>query len=135
MIPMSATVPATLPATVASYLPCGRHLIADLYGVAPEKLRDASSLETLLRAAADAADAHILFSHFHSFDAGQGITGVVLLAESHITIHTWPEHGYAALDIFVCGLAQVERALQLIKQGLQATHCELNRIHRGQSKT
>ncbi|MCX7219209.1 MAG: adenosylmethionine decarboxylase [Burkholderiales bacterium] len=131
---MSATVPATLPATVASYLPCGRHLIADLYGVAPEKLCNASSMEALLRAAAEAAGAHILFSHFHSFDAGQGITGVVLLAESHITIHTWPEHGYAALDIFICGEAQAELALQHIKQSLAATHCELNRIQRGQSK-
>ncbi|MFZ6751097.1 adenosylmethionine decarboxylase [Undibacterium sp. Ren11W] len=122
------------PVTEASYRPSGQHLIADLYGIAPDKLRDGLKLEALLRAAALAAGAHILFSHFHSFDAGQGITGVVLLAESHITIHTWPEHGYAALDIFICGQAQAEHALQHIKQTLQASHCELNRIQRGQSK-
>lgn len=122
------------PDTAPSYLPSGQHLIADLYGIAPDKLCDASMLEALLRAAAEAAGAHILFSHFHSFDTGLGITGVVLLAESHISIHTWPEYGYAALDIFICGQAQAECALQLIKQTLQANHCELNRIQRGQSK-
>jgi S-adenosylmethionine decarboxylase len=48
----------------------------------------------------------VLFSHFHAFGEGQGVTGVVLLAESHITIHTWPECGFAAADIFMCGSAR-----------------------------
>jgi S-adenosylmethionine decarboxylase len=62
------------------------------------------------------SDARVLFSHFHAFGEGQGVTGVVLLAESHITIHTWPECGFAAADIFMCGSAQPELALALIKR-------------------
>ncbi|QJQ06234.1 adenosylmethionine decarboxylase [Undibacterium piscinae] len=91
------------------YQPNGEHLLADMYGIAPDKLSDTETIESLLRHSAQAAGAHILFSHFHAFDAGKGVTGVVLLAESHITIHTWPECGFAAADIFMCGQAQAQR--------------------------
>lgn len=102
-----------------------------MHGITPEKLRDGASLEALLRASALAAGAQILFSHFHAFEAGLGITGVVLLAESHITIHTWPEFGFAAFDVFMCGQAQPQRALELIEQTLQPTSCEVQTIRRG----
>jgi len=72
-----------------------------------------------------------LHSHFHSFDAGKGVTGVVLLAESHISIHTWPEFGFAAADIFMCGTAQVHFALDVIKQALSPTSCDVQTIARG----
>lgn len=98
--------------------PSGRHLLADLSGIAAQRLSDCATLEALLRAAAEAAGAHVLFSHFHGFGAGQGVTGVLLLAESHITIHTWPEDGFAAADIFMCGAAQPELALAIIEQSL-----------------
>lgn len=97
----------------------GTHVLADLNGIAAEKLSNCGMLETLLRDAAAAAGARILFSHFHIFGEGQGVTGVVLLAESHITIHTWPECGFAAADIFMCGSAQPELALALIASALQ----------------
>jgi S-adenosylmethionine decarboxylase len=113
------------------YQPNGEHLLADMYGIAPDKLSDCASIESLLRHSAQAAGAHILFSHFHAFDAGKGVTGVVLLAESHITIHTWPECGFAAADIFMCGQAQAQRALQVLQQALQATSCEVQSIRRG----
>jgi len=79
----------------------GRHLLADLYGC--PVLDDAALIETALRAAANSAGATVIGLHLHHFGDGQGVTGVALLAESHMSIHTWPEHGYAAIDIFLCG--------------------------------
>lgn len=114
-----------------SYRPAGAHLLADLYGVESRKLIEADTIEALLRNSALAAGAHILHSHFHTFGAGQGVTGVVLLAESHISIHTWPEFGFAAADIFMCGNAEPERALQLIQKALQPASCEVQSITRG----
>ena len=81
----------------------GRHVLADFHGVAAAGLSDAAALERQLLAAADAAGARVLSAHFHHFGEGAGVTGVVMLSESHISIHTWPEHGYAALDVFMCG--------------------------------
>lgn len=116
---------------LTQYQPAGAHLLADMHGIDADKLRDAATLEQLLRHSAQAAGAQILFSHFHSFGANQGITGVVLLAESHITIHTWPEYGFAATDIFMCGQSQPQRALELIRQTLQPASCEIQTIRRG----
>lgn len=79
----------------------GRHLLADLYGC--PVLDDVALIETALRAAADSAGATVIGLHLHHFGEGQGVTGVALLAESHMSIHSWPEHGYAAIDIFLCG--------------------------------
>jgi S-adenosylmethionine decarboxylase len=117
--------------TVPQHRPAGAHLLADLHGIPQEKLNDAATLEDLLRHSAQVAGAQILFSHFHSFGTGQGITGVVLLAESHITIHTWPEYGFAAADIFMCGQAQPQRALEVITQALHPSSCEVQTIRRG----
>lgn len=115
----------------AQHQPAGAHLLADMHGISADKLRDAAVLEQLLRHSAQVAGAQILFSHFHSFGTGQGITGVVLLAESHISIHTWPEFGFAAADIFMCGKAQPQRALEVIKLTLQPLTCEIQTIKRG----
>lgn len=112
------------------HLPLGTHLLADLSGIAPERLRDSTTLEHLLRAAARTAGAQVLHSHFHSFGSGMGVTGVVLLAESHISIHTWPECGFAAVDIFMCGAARPQLALDAIKEALQAPHCLLQSVRR-----
>ncbi|MES2049483.1 MAG: adenosylmethionine decarboxylase [Pseudomonadota bacterium] len=116
---------------VPQHQPAGTHLLADMHGISADKLRDAATLEDLLRHGAQVAGAQILFSHFHSFGTGQGITGVVLLAESHISIHTWPEFGFAAADIFMCGQAQPQKALEVIELALQATSCEVQTLKRG----
>jgi S-adenosylmethionine decarboxylase len=79
----------------------GRHLIADLHGCFG--LDDVARIERALRAAVAAAGANLLDLRLHHFGPGHGVTGMALLAESHISIHTWPEHGYAALDCFLCG--------------------------------
>ena len=109
----------------------GAHLLADMHGICADKLTDVASLEDLLRHSAQVAGAQILFSHFHAFGNGQGITGVVLLAESHISIHTWPEFGFAAADIFMCGQAQPQRAIEIIKLALQPSACTIQNIQRG----
>jgi S-adenosylmethionine decarboxylase len=111
--------------------PVGTHLLADLHGVDAELLQDGSALESLLRRAAEVAGARVLYSHFHSFGAGDGVTGVVLLAESHISIHTWPESGLAAADIFMCGLADPGRALKVLIDGLAPAHQSVHILARG----
>ena len=116
--------------TASAHLPLGTHLLADLSGVAATHLRDCAALESLLRQAAIEAGAQILHGHFHSFGTGQGVTGVVLLAESHISIHTWPECSFAAVDIFMCGAAQPQLALDVIQNALQAAHCQLQSVRR-----
>jgi S-adenosylmethionine decarboxylase len=109
----------------------GTHFIADLYGVAAGKLTDPVLIENVLRESALAAGATIIFSHFHTFGPGQGVTGVVLLAESHISIHTWPEAGFAAADLFMCGAAQPQRALDMICAALLPAECKIQGIARG----
>ncbi|APA70764.1 MULTISPECIES: adenosylmethionine decarboxylase [unclassified Janthinobacterium] len=112
------------------HLPLGTHLLADLSGISADRLRDCDALERLLRQAAVTAGAQVLHSHFHSFGAGQGVTGVVLLAESHISLHTWPEVGFAAVDIFMCGAARPQLALDVVKEALQAAQCQLQSVRR-----
>ena len=69
----------------------------------PANLTDPELIDRALRDAAEAADATILHSHFHHFGPDGGVSGVLVLAESHISIHTWPERDFAAVDIFMCG--------------------------------
>lgn len=113
------------------YPAIGQHLLADLHGIAPTLLTDSAELALVLQQAAIAAGAHILFQHFHSFGPQQGVTGVVLLAESHISIHTWPENGFAAVDIFMCGKADPSLALHVICQALAPQRQELHKQQRG----
>jgi len=121
----------TTRAAAVVHAPTGTHVLADLSGIAADKLSDCAQLESLLRAAAEAAHARVLFSHFHGFGEGQGVTGVVLLAESHITIHTWPECGFAAADIFMCGSAEPKLALTLIESALQPRASHVHTAQRG----
>jgi S-adenosylmethionine decarboxylase len=117
-------------AAVLSFRAEGTHLLADLSGVEPAKLMDCIHIEALLRTAATAAGATILHSHFHAFGAGQGITGVVLLAESHMSIHTWPEQRFAAVDIFMCGNSRPDEALAVVRAAFMPAHCEVQTVRR-----
>lgn len=111
--------------------PIGLHVLLDLHGIEPDLLSDVARIEAVLDEAARAAGAHVLDGHFHPFGPGLGVTGVLLLAESHISIHTWPEHGYAAVDVFMCGKAEAMTAARLIGERLQALRVELHEQARG----
>lgn len=93
----------------------GTHLIVELWGVKPEILRNEERIATALIAGATDAGATVLHSHFHHFGGDYGVTGVVVLQESHISIHTWPELGYAAVDVFMCGKCNPSDALPAIR--------------------
>lgn len=111
--------------------PVGRHLLIDLYGVDAALLGDASAIEQALHTAARAAGATAISATFHRFGAGLGVTGVLLLRESHISIHTWPELGFAAVDMFVCGAADTAAALAALRAGLPSARCAIRDERRG----
>ncbi|HIH72054.1 MAG: S-adenosylmethionine decarboxylase proenzyme [Thermococcales archaeon 44_46] len=82
--------------------PIGMHVVLDLYECDPQILDDIEKIEEILTKAAEVANATIIDKRFHKFSP-QGVSGVVVVSESHIAIHTWPEHGYAAVDVYTCG--------------------------------
>ena len=111
--------------------PSGRHVLAELTGCAPSVLNDAGALESTFRDCAARGGATIVSSHFHRFSP-QGVSGVVVIAESHVTVHTWPEHGYAAVDVFTCGRPEVaEAVMELIVTALGAEQVHVTSFDRG----
>lgn len=91
------------------------HILLDCYGSCENRLQN---LEKMLCKAAEIGGATVLDVKLHNFEGG-GITGVVFLAESHISVHTWPEHNYMAFDIFMCGDCQPELSADYIEETLQ----------------
>ncbi len=109
----------------------GRHVLLELRSCNPEKLDDLPFLRHTMLAAAEETGATVVGQIFHQFSP-QGVTGVVAIAESHLCIHTWPEHGYAAVDIFTCGEAfGTDAAVRLIIERLEAAETELTEVARG----
>ena len=107
----------------------GDHTLVELWGA--KHLTDVAYISASLRDAALNANATILHDHYHHFGGEQGVSGVVILAESHISIHTWPERGYAAIDIFMCGDCDPNDAVTIIKQRFLPTALEIKNIRRG----
>lgn len=93
--------------------PLGRHIHLDLYGCTPGLLITPKASERILNAAAQAMGATIVGSHFHAFSP-HGVSGVVVIAESHLTVHTWPEHDFAAVDVFSCGELDLDAGIALL---------------------
>ena len=91
----------------------GTHLLVDLYGA--KRLDDLKHIKETLRRCVDAAGANLLHIHVHRFPGNGGVSGVAVLAESHISIHSWPEAEYAALDVFMCGNAKPHAAIDVLK--------------------
>ncbi|MCW9033376.1 MAG: adenosylmethionine decarboxylase [Alphaproteobacteria bacterium] len=107
----------------------GMHLLVDLWGA--ENLNDLEATEYALKKAATDAGATILHCHLHHFTPNGGISGVVVLAESHISIHTWPERQYAALDIFMCGECDPYQGIPALKDAFNPQKIDLDEQHRG----
>lgn len=100
-------------------------------GCDPEVLGDVNRLRELLLRAARNARMDVKGSYFFKFSP-TGVSGTLIVAMSHISIHTWPEHGYAALDVYVCGTgSDPERAVNEILAGLKAKHAHVTEIQRG----
>ena len=104
----------------------GSHLLLDMWGAS--HLDDPARLSLALRAAVRAAEATLLHLHLHHFSPVGGVSGVAVLAESHISVHTWPEHGFAAFDIFMCEPALAATAL---REALRPERVELTEQRRG----
>jgi S-adenosylmethionine decarboxylase len=107
----------------------GRHCIAEFWGAS--HLTDVQALSAAMTSACGAAGATLLNIFLHVFEPLGGVTGVALLAESHISIHTWPETGYAAIDIFMCGRSDPEVALAELVRHLEPTKTSVRTLVRG----
>jgi len=107
----------------------GRHLIIDLWGAS--HLDNLPLVEKTLQDVVVACGATLLHIHLHHFTPNGGISGVAVLAESHISIHTWPERQYAALDVFMCGESQPERSIEVLRQAFNPSQVCINQHMRG----
>lgn len=109
----------------------GTHCIAELYECPRDLLNDENRVKEALRGAVSQGMATLLHEVSHSFHP-QGVTALALIAESHVAIHTWPEFGYAAVDVFTCGdRASAERACQHLVEALQAGRHSMVKLSRG----
>jgi S-adenosylmethionine decarboxylase len=108
----------------------GVHLIVDLYEA--DGLDDVDHIEETLRRCVAAAGATLLHIHLHHFEPNGGISGVAVLAESHISIHSWPEASYAAVDIFMCGKANPDACVPVLREAFKATRIAVSELLRGQ---
>ncbi|WP_425449910.1 adenosylmethionine decarboxylase [Virgifigura deserti] len=107
----------------------GTHLLIDIWGA--ERLDDLQHVEATLTEAVRATGATLLNIDLHHFTPNNGVSGVAVLAESHMSIHTWPELGYAALDIFVCGGCNPDRAVPVLREAFKPTSIQLAEHKRG----
>ncbi|MDQ6975952.1 MAG: adenosylmethionine decarboxylase [Mariprofundaceae bacterium] len=105
------------------------HLLLDFFGAT--QLTEQTSIERAMRVAAKACHATVIDVRLHSFGEGLGVTGVALLAESHISIHTWPESGYAALDVFMCGDCDPHLAIAPLQAAFNPKRTNIREVLRG----
>ena len=109
----------------------GTHMLLDLKECNPGLLDNLEFVKQAMIGAADEAGATIVGESFHKFDP-KGVTGIIAIAESHLCIHTWPEYGYAAVDIFTCGNSfKPRQAADLLIQRLQSNQPSITEIQRG----
>jgi S-adenosylmethionine decarboxylase len=109
----------------------GRHLLVELHDCDKEALNDLGFLRDVMLKAAIDCGAVVLGDSFHHFTP-QGVSGVVIIAESHLSIHTWPEYGYAAVDVFTCGTSVApEKAAEILIEALRSQNHSLMEIQRG----
>jgi S-adenosylmethionine decarboxylase len=109
----------------------GRHILVELYDCDKEALNNLGFLRDVMVNAAIDCGAEVLGDSFHHFSP-QGVSGVVIIAESHLSIHTWPEYGYAAVDVFTCGTTvEPEKAARALIEKLGSRNNSLTEIPRG----
>lgn len=107
----------------------GTHLVFDFWGAS--QLDNLELMEAALRESVEVAGATLLHIHLHHFTPNAGISGVAVLAESHISVHTWPEHGYAAFDVFMCGDAEPEKTIPVLRKAFTPDQVNMTEHLRG----
>jgi S-adenosylmethionine decarboxylase len=107
----------------------GTHIIVDLWGA--QQIDDLKLMEQTLRRAVSVCRATLLHLHLHHFTPNAGISGVAVLAESHISVHTWPERNFAAFDVFMCGDAKPENAIAIFKAAFRPASVNVSEHYRG----
>ncbi|MDA8131578.1 MAG: adenosylmethionine decarboxylase [Elusimicrobia bacterium] len=109
----------------------GQHLVLELYGCNAGVISSVPNVQEAMVKAARAADATIIDSIFHHFKP-HGVSGVVVIAESHFAIHTWPEHAYASVDLYTCGAkTRPWEAFKVLKKLFKASHFSVMKLERG----
>ncbi len=108
----------------------GRHLVVELYACDATRLDDVAAVEAALLEATRAVGATVVGHAFHRY-APQGVTGVVLISESHLSVHTWPESGYAAVDVFTCGGLDPRPAVAVLGRAFAAGEARVQEVVRG----
>ncbi len=112
----------------------GKHILIEYYNCNPEILKDHELVEDLMNEAASIAGCTIVNSVFHKFNP-YGVSGAVIVQESHLTIHTWPEYNYAAVDVFICGDEIYPwKAQKFLEKKLQASKSDSVDLQRGSIK-
>ncbi|WEX74774.1 adenosylmethionine decarboxylase [Sinorhizobium numidicum] len=106
----------------------GTHIVADLYGAS--RLDDEDFIEGVLESCAKAAGAKVLLKNTHLFTPENGVSSLIVLMESHVSIHTWPEKGTAAFDAFMCGAAQPRLCIPVLKQAFSPFHMHVQELPR-----
>lgn len=109
----------------------GTHLLVDLWDA--KHLDDIERIENAMRECVEVCGATLLHIHLHHFSPSGGVSGVAVLAESHISVHTWPERDYAAFDVFMCGDAQPENAVAVLKRAFTPRRIEVTEELRGRT--
>ena len=107
----------------------GRHILADFWGV--ERMGDLEFIQETIEESARKAGAIILHSFYHPFGEGMGVSGVTVLSESHISIHTWPERNFASIDIFMCGNCDPQTAVDYLQKTLEPSSVDQSLNRRG----
>jgi S-adenosylmethionine decarboxylase len=110
----------------------GDHYLVDLHGCDVALIADAKPTEEALLSAANRCGSTIIEYHFHQFSP-HGVSGVILIAESHISVHTWPENGFVAVDIFTSGeVMRPEVAIRMLEEAFSADRVDVMKVARGQ---
>lgn len=109
----------------------GRHILLELYDCDAKQISDVNAVQQIMVSAARATGATIIDVVFHTFNP-QGVSGVVVIAESHLAVHTWPEHHLASIDIYTCGRhVNPWKAYPLLRKGFKARRMTAMELKRG----
>lgn len=109
----------------------GTHVLIDIWGAS--RLDDSAYMQETLRRAIEATGATLLRLDLHKFEPNGGISGVAVLAESHLSIHTWPERGFAAIDMFTCGSCDPRKCIPVIREAFAPSQIQITEHRRGLS--